>query len=444
MPVLIDIDSHEHHLFSRAPNEGTHASASPKARAECLDIGLINNMPDAALISTERQLFDLLGAAAEGLVVRLHFYTVETTPRSEWGRDYVRRYYRGTVDLLNGSLDGIIVTGTEPRAASLTEEPYWPTFVQLVDWARENTASSVYSCLAVHGAVLHMDGVERHALPAKCIGVFAQNKARTHPLMHNVPASFRIPHARWNEVQEGKLASCGYSVLSKSAEAGVDCFVKQQKKSLFVYFQGHPEYDTQSLLGEYRRDMGRFLRGESEVCPTIPRGYFGTEAEEILTAFRRKALSDRCPEFFASFPADQAAKDLRNAWRQPARRIYRNWLLYMASQRAGRSRPLDLSGTCHVSRRAPRWPERAAAETVRPGTMANRRRREKLLFSPSEFGPIGADANRSPFDPASRAADDDRVLLATLSRASPTKKRDRIPRRSSDHDPMPRDRNGRS
>jgi homoserine O-succinyltransferase len=143
---------------------------------------------------------------------------------------------------------------------------------------------------------------------------------------------------------ERALASCGYSVLSKSAEAGVDCFVKQQKKSLFVHFQGHPEYEIQSILGEYRRDMGRFLQGQSEVCPTIPTGYFNAEAEEILTAFRQKAISDRCPEFFADFPADQLAKDLKNVWHPAAGRIYRNWLLYMASQRAGRSRPSALNG----------------------------------------------------------------------------------------------------
>ena len=344
MPVLVDIDAYDHHLLSRAPSGSAAAMASLGNRGECLDIGLINNMPDAALMSTERQLFDLLGAAAERLVVRLHFYTMEATPRSEWGRDYVRRYYRSTDDLVLGSLDGIIVTGAEPRAACLTDEPYWTALTQVMDWARENTISSVYSCLAVHAAVLHMDGVERHKLPAKCIGVFAQTKTRDHPLMHYVPANFRIPHARWNEVQQEAIASCGYSVLTKSAEAGVDCFVKQQKKSLFVHFQGHPEYETQSLLGEYRRDMGRFLRGENEVCPTIPRGYFGTKAEEILTTFRRKALSDRCPEFFADFPADHLARNLRNVWHLPARRIYRNWLLYMASQRATRSRPRALNG----------------------------------------------------------------------------------------------------
>jgi hypothetical protein len=89
------------------------------------------------------------------------------------------------------------------------------------------------------------------------------------------------------------------------------------------------------------------------------------EAEGIRVAIWRKALSDRYPEFFAGFRTDQMAKDLRNFWRQPARRISRNWLLYMALQRAGRGRPLDLSGTCHVSQRARRKPERAAANQTR-------------------------------------------------------------------------------
>jgi homoserine O-succinyltransferase len=256
---------------------------------------------------------------------------------------------------LNVKLDGVIVTGAEPKAACLTEEAYWPTFAEVIDWAAENTVSSVYSCLAVHGAVLHLDGVKRRALPAKCIGVFAQSKTRDHPLMHDVPATFRTPHARWNEVSEENLAGCGYSILSRSAAAGVDSFVKQQKKSLFVYFQGHPEYETQSILGEFRRDMGRFLQGQSEVCPTIPKGYFDTEAEEILTAFRQKAVSDRCPEFFADFPADRLARDLKNVWHPTAGRIYRNWLLYMASQRAGRSRPSARNGRRHarIGRRPP-------------------------------------------------------------------------------------------
>ena len=41
------------------------------------------------------------------------------------------------------SLDAIIVTGTEPRAARLTDEPYWRRFGELLEWAREHTLASI-------------------------------------------------------------------------------------------------------------------------------------------------------------------------------------------------------------------------------------------------------------------------------------------------------------
>jgi homoserine O-succinyltransferase/O-acetyltransferase len=339
MPVLVELDSHDHHLFTRASFDGATALANA-AFANCVDIGLVNNMPDSALISTERQLFDLLSAAAGKLIVRLHLYTMETTPRTDWGRDYVRRFYLGINDLLSSSLDGLIVTGAEPKAASLMEEPYWASFQQIIDWAEENTLSSIYSCLAIHGAVLHQDGIERHPLPDKCIGVFAQTKTADHPLMLGVPSSLRIPHSRWNEVREGSLAESGYTILTKSADVGVDSFFKQHKRSLFVYFQGHPEYDAQSLLGEYRRDIGRFLRRESESYPAMPKGYFNIDAEETLITFKREALLDRRPELLSGFPVDRLAQDVRNTWRSAAKRIYCNWILYLSSQKTQRSKSL--------------------------------------------------------------------------------------------------------
>ena len=46
------------------------------------------------------------------------------------------------------------------------------------------------------------------------------------------------------------------------------------QKSLFVFFQGHPEYESDTLLREYRRDIGRYLRSEAENYPLLPRNYF--------------------------------------------------------------------------------------------------------------------------------------------------------------------------
>src|SRR5579871_412596 len=129
MPVLVDLQRSDHHLVARGAAIADLAGA-PTAG---VDIALVNNMPDAALIATERQIYDLLAAAAKNRIVRLHFYMMETLPRSDWGRDYAKRFYRNVGELVNRRLDGVIVTGAEPKAAVLTEEPYWSTFGQLVD-----------------------------------------------------------------------------------------------------------------------------------------------------------------------------------------------------------------------------------------------------------------------------------------------------------------------
>ncbi len=345
MPVLINPGSPDYHLFSRAESGGRETARSDDADfLDCVDIGLINNMPDSALVSTERQLFDLLSAAAGKLPIRLHLFAMDATQRTTWGREYVRRFYRGINELFESKLDGVIITGAEPTTERLMDEPYWDSFVQVIDWAKQNTASSVCSCLAVHGAVQHLDGIERHPLASKCIGVFDQTKVAPHPLLHGVPERLRIPHSRWNEVRESALTQSGYSVLTKSGQAGVDCFVKQHKRSLFVYFQGHPEYESQSLLGEYRRDIGRFLREESDTYPNMPQGYFSIAAQETLAAFQCEAVWGRRPELLASFPVDRLARDLENTWRTAAECIYRNWISYLSSQKIWRPK-LAVVGT---------------------------------------------------------------------------------------------------
>jgi homoserine O-succinyltransferase len=190
--------------------------------------------------------------------------------------------------------------------------------------------------LAVHAAILYLEGIDRCPLPDKCIGIFEQTKVVDHPLMKGVPSQVRIPHSRWNEVREDTLKSRGYSILTRSTDAGADMFVKLQKRSLFVFFQGHPEYEAQSLLGEYRRDVGRFLRREMEVYPRMPKGYFDDHSEQLLADFRTRALSNRRNELLARFPVERVAANLKCTWHSAATRIYRNWLLYMSARRARR------------------------------------------------------------------------------------------------------------
>src|SRR5215510_819232 len=132
----------------------------------CLDIGLVNNMPDAALDATVRQFRGLLGAAAGDTAVRLTLYTLPEVPRSDFGRQQVSGYST-TDELWDSHLDGLIITGAEPQAADLRDEPYWQSLTRVLEWAEGHTYSTILSCLAAHAAVLHLDGIARSPIPDK-------------------------------------------------------------------------------------------------------------------------------------------------------------------------------------------------------------------------------------------------------------------------------------
>ena len=129
--------------------------------------------------------------------------------------------------------------------------------------------------------------------------------------------------------------ACGYRILTRSQHAGVDAFVKQ-RKSLFVFFQGHPEYEADTLLREYRRDIGRFLRRERDSFPSMPQGYFAQDAVNALTALRERALLDRREKLLTDFPIDLLAGKVRNTWHSAGVSVYRNWLLYLCEQKERR------------------------------------------------------------------------------------------------------------
>jgi homoserine O-succinyltransferase len=321
MPILLD------HIRLRS-NLGRAAS-----HAESLEIGLVNNMPDAAIEATERQFVQLLDAASGETVVHLKLFSLPEVPRNDLVRHRLANRYAEIDELWNGRFDGLIVTGTEPRAANLKTEPYWAALTKVVDWADEHTASAIWSCLAAHAAVLHIDGIERRPLADKRFGVFDCVHAARQPLLADTEPLLRIPHSRWNDLREADLVSCGYETLTRSDAAGLDMFAKM-RKSLFVFFQGHPEYETGTLLREYRRDVGRYLRGEREDYPSIPLGYFQRYGTSLLNAFREQALGDRREDLLASFPMHSLEAALTNTWRSSAVSIYANWLSYLAAQKA--------------------------------------------------------------------------------------------------------------
>ena len=304
-----------------------------------LTIGLINNMPDPALQATERQFMRLLRQAAGNVRIDFHCFSLPSLHRSQTAKWRIDRQYTDIADLGRLNLDGLIVTGAEPNAKTLPQEPFWQNLTDIVDWAKANTRSTIWSCLAAHAAVLHLDGIERHRLGSKCSGIYDCAKLTDNWLTRDLPSPLKIPHSRLNELRASDLVASGYQVLTQSREAGVDMFGKQLG-SQFVFFQGHPEYDALSLEREYLRDISRFLAGERDSYPAFPAGYFDTETEDRLLDFARRASVERRPALSAELPSRTLRQD--NAAGVAATAIFANWLGYLsdgtqaALTRAGR------------------------------------------------------------------------------------------------------------
>ena len=312
------------------------AGATPR-----LTIGLLNNMPDAALGATERQFASLLAEAAGDAEIELRLFALPRLRRApETCAAMAGRYARAAA-LADGGLDGLIVTGLEPRAADLRNEDYWPALARVIDWTEGAGLPTVWSCLAAHAAVLRLSGVYRRPLPAKLSGVFASEPACDDPLLAGAAAPIHTPHSRLNGLAEAELTGAGYEILTRSPAAGADAFVRRVAGPA-LFLQGPPEYDADTLAREYLRDVGRFLKGQRPQHPRPPTGYFDAETEGVMCALAAGSQDAPHPDRLSLYAAALERAAPRRTWRAGAVGLYRNWLAELA-----------------VAARTPRWTDRS-------------------------------------------------------------------------------------
>ncbi|MGA8172131.1 MAG: homoserine O-succinyltransferase [Methylocystis sp.] len=302
-----------------------------------LEIALINNMPDQASEATAAQFASLARAGARDIPFRLRCYTLPTVPRGKVAREALARTHEDIAALYARGADALIVTGTEPRAERLEDEPYWSEFSRLVEWARVHTTSALWSCLAAHGAILRLDAVRRRGAKAKIFGVFTCEVAADDWATRGAAGQILVPHSRYNGLSRTDLVRCGYRISSWFGDVEVDTFWRREP-SLFVFTQGHPEYDADTLAREYRRDVLRFLTGESNSLPSPPINYFSDETLAALDELARSAKSINRRRLAERFSRIIELETPGHAWSNDAANLYRNWLTEVATQRLrGRS-----------------------------------------------------------------------------------------------------------
>jgi homoserine O-succinyltransferase len=291
-----------------------------------LHIGFLNMMPDAALEATERQFIRLVGGCNRIAQVYVYPFSLPGLPRSAETLAFIDRYYSRFEDLCSQGLDALVITGANVANPALDQEPFWHPLIEVIDWARENVVSTLCSCLATHAMLKYFHGIERVPLPAKRWGVFSHRVCRPdHPLLREINTRFDVPHSRYNDIPRAALEQEGLTVLAESEEGGVHMVVSPDQFRM-VYFQGHPEYDTNSLLKEFKREVKRYARGERDL-PPYPRHYFGDEARAIADQYLAAARQAR--DGAGELPGDldeRMGPWLDNTWGDTGKAIINNWL----------------------------------------------------------------------------------------------------------------------
>ncbi|MGD1983216.1 MAG: homoserine O-succinyltransferase [Chromatiaceae bacterium] len=308
-----------------------------------LHVGLLNMMPDKALAATERQFFRLVGESNPIAQFYMHPFTLPELARGGDAAQWVQSYYDTFDEVREQGLDALIITGANVVGPELSGQPFWEPLIAVIDWAYDNVTSTLCSCLATHAVLEFRYGQHRRPRPQKTWGVFKHELIdRRHPLVNDVNTRFDVPHSRWNDVSRAQFDNAGLRVL---AEADVGVHLATSADGFrFVFFQGHPEYDTISLLKEYKREVQRFAAGEISQYPPFPENYFSARNHAILTEYRQRLeTAGRNGLAMPAFPDALLMRELDNAWRDTAHAVVGNWmgLVYQTTHRDRRRQYMD-------------------------------------------------------------------------------------------------------
>lgn len=292
-----------------------------------LHIGLLNMMPDAALGPTEMQFFRLIGESNPIAQFFVHPFTLDALPRETAAREHIERYYEHFDRIREQGLDALIITGANVIGADLSEEVFWGPLIEVADWAFDNVTSTLCSCLATHAVLDFRYRQKRSQQQRKKWGVYRHRVVDpSHPLVADINTEFDVPHSRWNDVSRAQFEAAGLRVLVTGDD---DCVHLATSPDGFrsVFFQGHPEYDTISLLKEYKRDVNLYIHGKMPDYSPMPDNYFSSFAAAVMREYQLRV--DAClakGQPVAGFPEHLVLDTLKNTWRDTASSVVGKWI----------------------------------------------------------------------------------------------------------------------
>ncbi|RMD47819.1 MAG: homoserine O-succinyltransferase [Alphaproteobacteria bacterium] len=254
-----------------------------------LQIGLLNLMPKK--IETETQFARLIGATPlqiELTLIRMtHHRPRNTSP------EHLHAFYQPFAAVRERKFDGLIITGAPIEHLPYEEVTYWDELQEIFAWTQSHVHSTFAVCWGGMAWLYHFYGIPKHILPAKAFGCFRhENRAPTSPYLRGFSDDCVVPVSRWTEIrQEDVDARPELRTLLASREVG-PCLVEDPAHRALCIFN-HFEYDTETLKGEYERDLAK----GAPIAPPV--NYF---------------------------PDDDPTRPPVNRWRSHAHLLFGNWI----------------------------------------------------------------------------------------------------------------------
>ena len=216
-------------------------------------VAVLNLMPTK--IKTEnqfKQIFAELGADVELSFIRLESYISKNTSKT-----YLENNYLPTSKLADHDFDRLIITGAPLEDKEFSEIKYWDELKGVFDYAEENIKSTIYICWSVIAALKYRYGIEKRLVSEKIFGLFSQNNLNNNKLLPEKTGEFKIPHSRYFKLSENEIEGAGLEVISAGNEVGPAIFASKDLKE--IYITGHFEYNENTLVKEYKRDLKKGL-----------------------------------------------------------------------------------------------------------------------------------------------------------------------------------------
>ena len=295
MPIKISND-----LPARAILEKDHIFVMTETRALHQDIRplkilILNLMPNK--IETETQLLRCLSNTP--LQIEVTLMQTSTHKAKNTSPEHLINFYTTFEEVKDQQFDGLIITGAPVEQMPYEEVEYWEELKEIMDWSKDNVFSTLHICWGAQAGLYHHYGINKQILPKKLSGVFKVDilteKSR---LFHGMDDYLYVPQSRHTAVDRKQIANHpNLRIMSESKEVGVHLVGDKDGRQFFI--MGHHEYDRNTLLKEYQRDVSRGLN------PEIPKYYF---------------------------PDDNPEKPPFARWHVYASTLFTNWLNYFVYQ----------------------------------------------------------------------------------------------------------------